>query len=378
MDGADIGAFLDDLYAASVDASMWVPAMERLADMLGGSSSWLSRLSVADGSGTGIIARIDPEMPARYSAYFARRNPFSNTRDAVSYMRQWTPRIRFHDDFLPREKVIRTEFYNDFLRPQNIEASMMIGLAARGLQTCVLNVNHATGSFTAPQVALAERLHPHLRRAFALSRTMGDAGLGGVGMEALAALDGVDHAIFLVDATGRVCHANAAAAALAAKGSGVRIENGILAAADGGSLRRLDAAIGAATRREATLRGAASVPVLRAGGTALSATVTPLRGGDQGVFGTARLAMIALKDTAAAQEATAARIRALYGLTPAEARVAMALLDGCSPREAATRLGVTFQTVRNQLQALYDKTATSRQSALVLLLARSAPSDSPR
>lgn len=377
MDGAGFGEFLDDLYAATVDQSRWVPAMERLADLLGGSSSWLSRLNVADGSDTGITARIAPEMPAKYFAHFASRNPFSNASDAIGYMRRWTPRIRFHEDFLPREKVVRTEYYNDFLRPQKIESSMMIGLAASGLETCVLNINHASGAFGASRVALAHRLHPHLRRAFAVSRMLGDRGDGGAGF-ALTALDGLDHAIFMVDATGRVRHANTAGAALAGAGTGVRIDDGCLTAADAASARGLGAAIGLATSRDAGRRGGASVQFAREGKAALVAAVTPLRGGDDGVFATAPLAMVAVKDPVAARDLTADRIRALYGLTPAETRVALALLDGCSPREASARLGVSFQTVRNQLQALYEKTATSRQSALVLLLAQADKIGAPR
>ena len=376
MKGEDVGEFLDLLYAASLDQSLWVPAMERLADMLGGTGSWLSRLNVADGSGTGIIARIDPEKPAIYTSYYASRNPFSTTRDAQGYIRAWTPRIRFHDDFLPRDAVVRTEFYNDFLRPQGIQSSMMIGLAVRGLETCVMNINHVSGAFEASKIALAHRLHPHLRRAFALSCVLGDAsetnGIAGEGasINALAVLDGIQHAILLVDAAGRVCHANAAAAVLTGATSGVRIDNGYLCAADCTSARRLSAAIGLATVRDAELRGGASVKIARLDGFALHALVTPLRSGDQGVFATVPLAMVAISDPDAMRTTAADRIRAIHGLTPAETRVAMALLDGCSPREASVRLGVSFQTVRNQLQALYDKTATSRQSALVLLLAK--------
>lgn len=62
-------------------------------------------------------------------------------------------------------------------------------------------------------------------------------------------------------------------------------------------------------------------------------------------------------------------MRHRYGLTPAETRLAVALLNGSSPREVAAALGDSFQTVRNQRQVLYGKTHTNRQSALVLLLA---------
>ena len=232
MDGEEVGRFLDLLYETALDQSRWVPAMERLADLLGGSSCWLARLHVANGTGSGIISRIDPVMPAVYLADYASRNPFSNARDPEDHMRRWTPRIRFHDDFMPRDQVVRTAFYNDFLKPQNIVSTMMFGLSSGGFETCVLNVNHASASFDAQQVALADRLHPHLRRAFALSCALGDGDSRLGGPDALAALDGVGHGIVVVDAAGRVLHANAPASALTGAGEGLRVEDGVLSASD--------------------------------------------------------------------------------------------------------------------------------------------------
>ncbi|QXQ07792.1 helix-turn-helix transcriptional regulator [Sphingosinicellaceae bacterium] len=368
MDGNDLGEFLDLLYAAAVDPQLWVPAMERLADMVGGTNTWLSRVNVADGSGTGITARIDPVMPQKYTAYFAIRNPFANRPHPVRYIRAWTPKIRFHEDFLPRETIARTEFYNDFLQPQDIHASMMIGLAADGLETSVLNVNRPIDGFNAAHVELAGRLHPHLRRAFDLSRKLGGGIAGG---ETMMVLDALEHAVFLIDTVGRITHANEAARALAATGSGLRIDRGILYAVDRKTSRQLDAAICLATASDTERRAGGSVSIAQPGGKDLVALVTPVRGNAAGIFGGAPLAMVAVSDPAVARDVLAARNQVSYGLTTAETRVAMALLDGQSPREAAARLGVSFQTVRNQLQALYEKTHTNRQSALVLMLSRS-------
>ena len=62
-------------------------------------------------------------------------------------------------------------------------------------------------------------------------------------------------------------------------------------------------------------------------------------------------------------------LRDLFGLTPAEARLALELAHGASPRDAANRLGVTWNTTRTQLKAVLAKTGTNRQAALVRLLA---------
>ena len=57
-----------------------------------------------------------------------------------------------------------------------------------------------------------------------------------------------------------------------------------------------------------------------------------------------------------------------FGLTPAEARLAIHLATGASLTEAADMLGVTHNTVRAQLRAIFDKTDTHRQTELIRLL----------
>jgi DNA-binding CsgD family transcriptional regulator len=61
-------------------------------------------------------------------------------------------------------------------------------------------------------------------------------------------------------------------------------------------------------------------------------------------------------------------LRAMFGLTPAECRVALLLADGHTPRLIAQMVGVTDNTVRSQIKSIYSKTAVRRQSELVRLL----------
>jgi DNA-binding CsgD family transcriptional regulator len=61
------------------------------------------------------------------------------------------------------------------------------------------------------------------------------------------------------------------------------------------------------------------------------------------------------------------------GLTPAEVRVALALQDGCSVREAAERLGLSVNTVKTHLKRVYDKLSVRGLPELVARLARRAP-----
>ena len=60
----------------------------------------------------------------------------------------------------------------------------------------------------------------------------------------------------------------------------------------------------------------------------------------------------------------------VFGLTPAEAKLASLMAEGLSPEKAAEELKIARETARNQLKAVFAKTATHRQGELVALLSR--------
>jgi DNA-binding CsgD family transcriptional regulator len=60
----------------------------------------------------------------------------------------------------------------------------------------------------------------------------------------------------------------------------------------------------------------------------------------------------------------------LFGLTPREAALASALSTGRTINEAADDLRMTYETARSHLRRIFGKTNTSRQTELILLLAR--------
>ncbi|EYD76423.1 DNA-binding protein HTH domain protein-containing protein [Rubellimicrobium mesophilum DSM 19309] len=68
--------------------------------------------------------------------------------------------------------------------------------------------------------------------------------------------------------------------------------------------------------------------------------------------------------------ADVAKMLKVLGLSPAEAKVAMLVGTGLSPRDAAAALGVAESTVRSALKAIYDKLAINRQSELAQMVAR--------
>ena len=60
----------------------------------------------------------------------------------------------------------------------------------------------------------------------------------------------------------------------------------------------------------------------------------------------------------------------LYGLSPAEMKVATALLEKKSLTDYSIESGVSINTVKSQLQALFRKTETNKQSELIATLSQ--------
>jgi DNA-binding CsgD family transcriptional regulator len=85
-------------------------------------------------------------------------------------------------------------------------------------------------------------------------------------------------------------------------------------------------------------------------------------------------AIVFLKQDAAETEPhSEAALRKRFKLTPAEAHLAVCLLQGKSLSEIWEERGVTESTLRRQLGYLFDKTGVRRQAELVRVLMSGTP-----
>ncbi|WP_337187604.1 helix-turn-helix transcriptional regulator [Phenylobacterium sp.] len=252
--------FLDLLYGAAVEPGLWPRAMETFADLLGGSGAWLSRLSVADGSGEGVLARIDPHMATLYAEHYAGINPFSNAPDPGAFMAAWTPTILTDEAWMPKADLARREYYNDFMRPQDIHSFMIVRLAAHGFDVSSLTINRPRGRepFGHAELAQAQRLHGHLRRAFRMTERLASSGLADDDLENA----GAGAAVFVLDGDGRLQRMTPAAEALLADRDDLSVAGGRLAT-PGDPSGRLEGLIAAAAARAPAARRDASL--VRAG-----------------------------------------------------------------------------------------------------------------
>ena len=71
------------------------------------------------------------------------------------------------------------------------------------------------------------------------------------------------------------------------------------------------------------------------------------------------------------------KLRQIYGLTPAEERLARLIVQGLRLHEAEAALGIRHSTARTHMKRIYAKTGTHRQVELVRLLITGHPVASP-
>jgi DNA-binding CsgD family transcriptional regulator len=62
------------------------------------------------------------------------------------------------------------------------------------------------------------------------------------------------------------------------------------------------------------------------------------------------------------------RLRSHFGLTPAEARLALHLVTGGTLRSAAADFSISYETARTHLKNIFNKTKTCRQTQLVIVI----------
>jgi DNA-binding CsgD family transcriptional regulator/PAS domain-containing protein len=376
MTGFNQGEFLDLVYGAAVDPDLWAPVMERYADAIGGDKGWLSLLNLVDGRGGGVIARIDPHQVERFDQHFAERNPLHLVDDARSFLQRWTPRILTDEDWMPKADLVKTEYYNDFLKPQDVHSCIMVRLAKCGTETATLNITRPArrGQFERGELEFAASLHTHLIRAFDLGQKLA---LNRALTNGFATVfDDSVHGLFLVDAEGRLQHMNPAAETLVAAHRGLQICAGRLTAVDTGASRAFQALVGRAGARDAETRTGGSMPIAVASSVApLSVTVAPVRLPAVTILGGAPAVIVCVTDTEAGVKLPEQRLRDLFGLTPAEARLALALFEGATLNEAAQGLKISRFTAQNHLARIFEKTGANRQAILIKLMMRAVGLD---
>ena len=176
-------------------------------------------------------------------------------------------------------------------------------------------------------------------------------------------LDSAGCAAMLLDKDGRVTRTNRRAEDLFCNEFGIR--NGRLWTAAVASLARLERFMAEIERAKSTSGPLpAPVTIARRGTPWLMIEAMPVTSAANDIFEGCR-AILLVSDLTRPSITDKALLSLVFGLTSAEARLAAAICEGQDLNTAAAVFGVSRQTVRSQLKAVFAKTGSRRQAELV-------------
>lgn len=284
----------------------------------------------------------------------------------------------------PERKLPKTEFYQDWLRPQDYfhaVGGVVVQDGPWAMKFSSLRGRRA-GDFNTDQVRLYKTLIPHLARAARIHRRL--SFLQCLSTASLAVLDTVPAAVMLLDCTSRTLHNNALAEAEFRRRDPFRlsVSGEIQVQGPPRTQAALRSAICSAVNP--TVAAREQLPtvaqVARRNGEVLSVQALPLpknkRAKNDGKIarGLAACALVIHGVTSRIPTVGPQLLRHVYGLTPAEVQVAIAIAEGETLNQYAERRGITRNTATSQLKCAFDKTGLKRQSELVrwLLLSGTA------
>lgn len=241
---------------------------------------------------------------------------------------------------------------------------------ANGTVTRILFLRMQGGEgFTGDDATVLARLLPGVQRGVRAGRALRRAQF--FHQIAFDALDAVPIGVAFVDATGEITAANRIARQII-EGENVRAyQETVRRAETTARMPRLRRAVGDAMSdlRDSGGEAVSAFAVQRKPGLRpLTCLLAPL--GASEIYGESDgpSAMLFIGDPDKPMDVDQRRLRQLYGLSRAEARVVALLAQGYKLDATAESLGLVYETVRKHLKQVFDKTGCDRQAELVRLL----------
>ncbi|OBV38380.1 helix-turn-helix transcriptional regulator [Janthinobacterium psychrotolerans] len=317
------------------------------------------------GSGLAATWGFTPQAMASFASYYGTRNvwlenPALHREGAIV-----TGSMLFPDYHLKK-----TEYWTDWLRPQNIfyTAAAIVELRAeRSTNITVVRAEKA-GNYSAGELALARTLMPHLQTAFALQRKL--RRLEVLSQSSTEVLEMLPFGVLLLDASSLLLYANERALAMASATRLLQLREGAPLycprEADNGALRRtLHQAAQTGTAADGGPGGVLTLQGLT--GERLRLRVTPMPSW-HAPFGSASAIAVFINDGNNLTTSLLDTLRHFYGMTVAEARLTEALVNGYSLQEYATRQEISIHTARTQIKTATAKAGAQRQVDLVRIV----------
>lgn len=372
------------IYDSALKPSSWQQTIAAIADLCGASSALLFTWAHSPANGGFTFPHnISQQALELWAAKSMHEDPYIREASRRNLMTEGA--VLLCDELVSPGELLTTPFYRELWQPSGIAgcySSIVFDTTDTRKLPTVFSIYHGPDEprFTPSQSGLLRRIVHHLSRALGVMFHLRDQQLQVA--SSLAALDRLPSGVLLLGARRTVQFANRAAQAAMERGNTV-ITRGNTMPSEPGELhlcRRLQS-------HEAELQRAISDALAQSkeavpehfsqalvipddtGRPHCVIHVAPLGMGHTfAVSGDSPRVIVFLFDLNLASAIRPEILCDRFGTTPAEAEAALQVLQGGTVEAMAARTGVSINTFKTQLKAVYAKTSTNRQADLLKLL----------
>lgn len=355
---------IQSFYDAAMDETRWGSALETLLGFTGSQAAtfWVLKPSPGPELVSFRFLNFDPAGMQYYLDHMATLDPTNQ------YLVTHPDEPVVHDGLVISERDKDRNVYYDWHLGLDDTRYRMVGQAhpAPGTQAGVaVHRRRKVGRFEPSDIERFAFVHRHLSQALAIGFRLGTLGTLQKCTEEL--LDRSPAAILLLDDRGRILLLNRLARTLDAE------KDGIAFSKDGITLQRKqdnDRLQTLIAQAFTTVPGYAMRAPRPSGKRPYAILVGPVSAQYSALSAVRPAVCVVITDPDRATPFLKQRLRAVHGLTEAEARLAVLLAAGEKLRASAASLGITYATCRTRLNAIFEKTDTRTQHELVALWMR--------
>ena len=365
---------IHQIYAAGAEPHRWPDTVGAVAQAMGAMRALLFTPFVGPGSGGLMFPwRIDEQNLILWSSKYIDHDIWARSAQLKGLWKEGA--VLLDEDLVPQDELLESVFYREFLSTMGIArvCSGIVFEGSPGLPSTALAVFRGCDEpFGAKERAFMDLLVPHLSRALGLMHRLNQARYQ---LESLhAALNRLSIGVFLLNHQMQVVYTNATAQQVLGRADGLHIDVQQRLTAPG--FQQPDG-----LRLEAWLKRLVALPELQRGSFSdtfevmrnqaqarYSIQCCPLEPNDPLAKGKGAHHIVFVTDPQRLELPTQDQLQRQFGLTPAEARVTHAMVQGGSYSDVATTLGVSEETIRSQIRAAYAKTHTSDKASLTRMV----------
>jgi DNA-binding CsgD family transcriptional regulator len=346
-----------DLYEAAMLPEFWPTALDGFARMTGSRGALITRAD-RDHDGLMCSAGINDSVAAFFEGGWQTRD--IRTTGAI---RQGDSGFVADQHIISADEIKCSEYYTGFARRQDVPWFAAAGILQKGMPMVGLSFQRTAvqGAFSATELERLDRILPRVKHVLSTGYRMARAG----DRTLMNGLGAFGDAVIMLGPGGMEIDCNEAAHDLIGDGL-VRFGHGVRAthpqARD--ALRSL---IEKACRADDDCPTTHLKLPRRLGGPLL-VQAAPVVGRARDLFGQAR-AFLILTEQGEGAVVDPGVLAALFGLTPAQARVATALVAGHSVRQISEDQDISEAAVRFHLKSILPKAGVHRQAEFVAKVA---------